>query len=225
MSALSPSTSTTNSSPPKRATVSTARTQPVRRWASQNTTEKIVALLLAGVLWFVFGSQREEIQREFKVPIEYHKVSSDWVIEEARDGVVSVTLAGSPQAFNVSDPTSMKISLDISNVREGRQSYSLTSDMLKIPSNLELVKLEPRKVWITAYRLRPRQLRVELISKGSLPYGYKIKSVDLSPRTISAMAPVEKVGAVNWGMPNHGAVSSLVKSIGASAPKELAPSQ
>ena len=163
--------------------------QPVRRWARQNTTEKIVALMLAGVLWFAFGSQREEIQREFKVPIEYHKVSSDWVIEEARDGVVSGTLAGSPQAFNVSDPTSMKISLDISNVREGRQSYSLTSDMLKIPSNLELVKLEPRKVWITAYRLRPRQLRVELISKGSLPYGYKIKSVDLSPRTISAMAP------------------------------------
>ncbi|OPZ59827.1 MAG: DNA integrity scanning protein DisA [Deltaproteobacteria bacterium ADurb.Bin510] len=157
--------------------------QPVGTWARKNTTEKAVAIFLAAVLWFVFGSQREEIQREFRVPIEYHKVSSDWVIEEARDGVVRVTLAGSPQAFNVFEPRRLKISLDISEVKEGRQNFNLTSDMIKIPSNLELVKFEPRRVAITAYRLKSRQLRVKLVTKGKLPRGYRLKSIELIPRT------------------------------------------
>lgn len=163
--------------------------QPVSRWASQNTSEKLVAICLAAVLWFVFGSQREEVQREFKVPIEYHKVSSDWVIEEARDNDVGVILAGSPQAFNVFDPTRLKISLDISEVKEGRQNFNLTGDMIKIPSNLELVKFEPRRVGIAAYKLKPRQVRVKLVTKGKLPKGYRLKSIEVIPKRLDVLAP------------------------------------
>lgn len=162
---------------------------PKSHWVRKNTLEKAVAVMLALGLWFAFGYQKESIQRDFVVPIEYRKISQEWEIEENRHKEVTLTLMGPVQAFNLLDPASLKVSVDLSNLAEGIQELSLTSDMVRIPSNLSLMRVKPEKIRISAYRLHSYNVPVSVKTSGSLQKGYSLKKVSVAPETLSVLAP------------------------------------
>lgn len=159
------------------------------QWFKKNTMEKGLALILAIGLWFVFGYQKESVQRDFIVPIEYRKISPEWGIEEARVTDATITLVGSPQAFRLFDPTSLKISIDLSAVVEGRQVVNLNAEMVNIPTNLSLVKIKPDRIAITAYRLYSREVKVFIDTIGQLPEGNALVGLSVEPQTVSVLAP------------------------------------
>lgn len=163
-------------------------------WFKQNTMEKAIAVFLALGLWFVFGYQKESVQRDYIVPVEYRKVSQEWEIEESRATQATVTLLGSSQAFSLFDPNSIKISIDLSSIIEGRQSIILSPDMVNIPSNISLVRFKPDRILITAHRLYPREVRVFTDTSGRLPDGYDIRKISVEPETLMVLAPFALTG-------------------------------
>ena len=58
--------------------------RPVVHWLRENSREKIIALVLACVLWITFGYQKESVRRDFIIPVEYVNVSPEWVIKEPK---------------------------------------------------------------------------------------------------------------------------------------------
>ncbi|HVN72143.1 MAG TPA: diadenylate cyclase [Desulfomonilia bacterium] len=164
------------------------------QWFRKNTLEKGVALVLALGLWFVFGYQKESVQRDYTVPIEYRKISQDWEIEESRETEATITLVGSSQAFRLFEPRTLKISIDLSTIVEGRQIIKLSADMVNIPSNLTLLKIKPEKIAITAHRLYPREVRVTVDMSGHLPEGYILKKISVYPQSVWVLAPFSLTG-------------------------------
>ena len=163
-------------------------------WFRKNTLEKCLALMLAIGLWFVFGYQKESIQRDYIVPIEYRKISSEWEIEESRVTDATITLMGSSQAFRLFDPNSLKISIDLSSLTEGRQVVNLTSDMINVPSNLTLLKVKPDRITVTARHLYPRDIRVSIDTVGHVPEGYELAGISVEPQYVSVLAPFSLTG-------------------------------
>jgi uncharacterized protein (TIGR00159 family) len=127
------------------------------QWFRRNMPEKAVAIFLAIGLWFAFGYQKESVQRDFVVPIEYRMESQEWEIEESKAKEASITLVGSPQAFSIFDPTTLKISVDLSSIKEGWQRIVLNEEMVKVPSNLYMVKINPEKIHIVAHKKKPEK--------------------------------------------------------------------
>ena len=164
-------------------------TTPNSHWVRRNTLEKAVAVMLALGLWFAFGYQKESIQRDFVVPIEYRKISQEWEVEENRHKEVTVTLMGPIQAFNLLDPSTLKISVDLSNLVEGKQEIPLVRDMVRIPSNLSLMRINPDRIRISAYRLYTYNAPVHVNTIGSLRKGYSLKRISSVHETISVLAP------------------------------------
>jgi hypothetical protein len=158
-------------------------------WARRNTLEKAVAVMLALGLWFSFGYQKESIQRDFVVPIEYRKISQEWEVEENLHKEVTVTLMGPVQAFNLLDPATLKVSVDLSNLAEGKQEIPLTSDMVRIPSNLSLMRIKPERIRLSAYRLYAYNAPVHVRTTGSLQKGFTLKRVAAVPETFAVLAP------------------------------------
>ncbi len=163
-------------------------------WFRKNTMEKGVALVLACSLWYAFGYQRESIQRDYIVPIEYRKISPEWEIEESRITDATVSIMGSTQAFRLFDPSSLKISIDLSSLVEGRQVIVLSSDMINVPSNLTLLKVRPDRIIITAHRLYPREVKVSPDTVGQPPEGHVIKSITVEPEYVEVLAPFSLTG-------------------------------
>lgn len=161
----------------------------VNTWLRKNTREKVIALVLACVLWLMFGYQRETIQRELVVPIEYVNVSRQFIIDEPKSAAARVVLTGPPQAFQLLSPGSLKISLNLSQLREGTQEVVITKDMLSLPSNVTVVSITPAVIQVSASRPVSLSLPVEVVTEGRPPRGLVVARVAVHPSSVTVLVP------------------------------------
>ena len=168
------------------------RTKVWLRWARENPLEKAVAVILACVLWLAFAYQTESIRRDFVIPLEYRNLQSNWIIEEPKTKEASITLTGSQQAFNLLNQQTLKIIVDMSTLKEGRQSLLLSRDLVRYPSNLSVVTIQPDQIRITAYQMVATDIPIKVETTGTTPPGIVVRSIEATPSTIQVMALPKK---------------------------------
>ena len=158
-------------------------------WLKENTKEKIIAIILASVLWLMFGYQRESIRRDFTIPIEYLNVPSEWVIEEPKITDAKVTLAGPLQAFQLLNTDTLKISLNLSQIQDVKQEIVLTRDMIRTPFNLSVVAIKPGKVIVTASKFIRASIPIEVITENSPDPRVTLQKITASPSSVKVLLP------------------------------------
>ncbi|HPD56779.1 MAG TPA: diadenylate cyclase [Smithellaceae bacterium] len=163
------------------------KSHPAVAWFKENSREKIIALVLACILWFAFGYQREIVRRNFIVPIEYRNVPSSWRIEEPRLTEAKVILQGPQQAFYLLDERSLKLSLDLSSVSATKQEFILSKDMVNAPSNLSVTEIKPAKTYIYASRLIAGSFPVQVTTQNALPKNLSLQRITISPYKIRVL--------------------------------------
>jgi hypothetical protein len=157
-------------------------------WIRENSKEKALAIFLSCALWFVFVFQQGTLRRDFLVPIEYRNLASNWVLEEPKPKEATVTLVGRARAFDLLDPSTLKISLDMSGViKEGTQKIFLSEDMIRGLSALSVAGVDPQEITLSAYQMISSNLPVEVRTNGKVPPGLILESIKASPDSI----PVE----------------------------------
>jgi hypothetical protein len=114
---------------------------------------KLAALVMACILWVLFASRVETIQRTFIVPIEYRNLPETWVIDDPRPTRAELTLSGSERAFDMLDVSNLAISLDLEHLRSAKAHTLRTQEHLKdLPAELKVHQIRPAVVTITARR-------------------------------------------------------------------------
>jgi len=163
--------------------------KPAFSWFRAHFAEKAVAIIMAILVWVGLGYQREIVQRDFTVPIEYRNIAPEWVIEEPKILDAKVMLMGPEQAFRLFDASTLKISLDLASLKQGGQEIPLTKEMIKTPRSLSLTGLKPDRIYITAYKLQPRSYPVEIKTSGTPPAGVVLQKIEVSPSSVTALVP------------------------------------
>ncbi len=164
--------------------------KPAFSWFRAHFAEKAVAVLMALLVWIGLGYQREIVQRDFTVPIEYRNIASEWVIEEPKILDAKIMLMGPEQAFRLFDASTLKISLDLAGLKQqGGQEFPLTKEMIRTPRSLSVAGLKPDRIYITAYKLQARSFPVEIKTAGSLPPGVIMQKIEASPASVTALVP------------------------------------
>ena len=158
-------------------------------WLKENTKEKIIAIVLACILWLMFGYQRESVRRDFTMPIEYTNVTPEWVIEEPKTTEAKVTLTGPSQAFQLLNADTLKISLNLSQIQDGRQEIVLTKDMIKTPFNLSVVGIKPGRISVTASRFIHISLPIEVVTENAPPSPVVIQKITVTPSSVKVLVP------------------------------------
>lgn len=163
-------------------------------WFRRNPLEKAAAILLASLLWFAFGYQKDLVRRDFTLPIEYRNLSPQWIIEGTKVTEAKVTLSGPEQAFNLLNPAGLRVSVDLSSIREGRQEIELTNDMIKTPANISVMNVSPTRIVVSASRLRSAVFPVDVRTEGSLPPGQVLQRIEVKPTHVTVLVPKRLVG-------------------------------
>lgn len=166
-----------------------AAPRPLLRWLKQNPREKILAVILACALWVAFGYQRETIRREYIVPIEYVNIPFEWRLEEPRVMEAKVMFSGPAQAFQIMPVGNLKISIDLSQIRPGTQEIALGSGMIKTPSGVNVVRITPERIKVTASRLIPLSVPVEVLTENSPPQGLVVDKISILPAEVKVLIP------------------------------------
>ncbi|HPQ81808.1 MAG TPA: diadenylate cyclase [bacterium] len=123
------------------------------RLVTHNLREKIIAAVLALGLWGVFASTSGVVQRDFMVPIEYSNMPAELAIGRVHPRELTVTLMGDERAFRIFSPEDLKVTVDLSMVREGRQRISIKKGAIsRVPRNFRVDSVRPSEIDITLKR-------------------------------------------------------------------------
>lgn len=158
-------------------------------WLKENTKEKIIAIILAAVLWLMFGYQRESIRRDFTIPIEYLNVPSEWALEEPKITEAKVTLTGPSQAFQLLNTDTLKISLNLSQIQDIKQDIVLTRDMIRTPFSISVVAIKPGKVAVSASKFIRVSIPIEVITENSPDPAVSIQKIIAIPSSVKVLLP------------------------------------
>jgi YbbR domain-containing protein len=151
--------------------------------------KKATAVLLALTLWYVFGFQKGSIRRDFVIPVEYRNLGAEWMIDGPKITEATIILSGPEQAFRLLDPQTLKISVDLAGIDQGQQSVEFTQDTVKVPSNLSLEGIKPDRIQLTAHRLVPTEVAIEVVTEGNLPPGYTLDRIETTPSSVRVLVP------------------------------------
>ncbi len=166
-----------------------SKPRPIVDWLKKNQREKVLALVLAGILWVAFGYQRETIRREFVLPIEYVNAPVELVLEEPKVTEVRVLLSGTYQAFQLLNVERIKIAIDLSQIRPGTQEIALTRDMVKTPSNLSVSNITPGRINVVTSRLIRVTVPIEVLTEKKPPDGFSVEGITASPAEAQVLVP------------------------------------
>ena len=163
----------------------------INSFLTENPLEKIIAVILACGLWFVFVGQRiEMIRRDFVIPLEYRNLAHDMIIKEPKSKEIIVTLSGTEQAFSLLIPKELKLSLDMAKIKEGENKFLISKDFLRsLTSGITMVKAEPDEIRIDVYRKITAVIPIELKTTGRLPQDFIIREIKILPKEVAVTFP------------------------------------
>jgi uncharacterized protein (TIGR00159 family) len=163
------------------------KSHPALNWLKENTLEKIIAVVMACLLWIAFGYQREIVRRDFIIPIEYKNVPQNWRIDEPQVTEAKVILQGPQQAFRLLDERSLKLSLDLSSVIEKKREFTLSKDMVNAPSNLPVADIVPAKIHVYASKAIIRTCTVNIDTQNSLAQHLYLQKMTITPSQVRVL--------------------------------------
>lgn len=109
---------------------------------------KLASLAIAAAVWVMFAAERDIVRQVFVIPIEYRNVPTDVSISDSVPTEARVTFSGSERAFRFLAPSSLKVSLDVSDATAGKAIFNVTESSVRHPPSLSVDRIEPRSIRI-----------------------------------------------------------------------------
>lgn len=143
------------------------------------------AVGLSVLLWFAIAYNADTIYRTYDVPIEYRNLNaSNIVMADSMPIEARVTLYGPEQAFQLLETSQLAVSFNLDSNSLSADSLLITQDNIELPSDLNLYSVSPRSLDIGQWTYNRAMLPVKLATKGTLPAGFRLLSIDAEPDSI-----------------------------------------
>jgi len=165
----------------------TPKKRPVQSWLRENTKEKLIAVGLACILWVGFGHQRDIVRRDLMIPIEYKNIPQAWQMNSPQMTEVKVIFQGPEQAFRLMDEKALRLSLDLSSITDKRREFTLTPNMINVPSNLAVTDIIPGTIRVYASKMVTATVGVHVVTRNALPDHLVLQKINVNPASLRVM--------------------------------------
>ena len=153
---------------------------------TENFSFKILALFLAGFVWYLAKEKRSEQMTEmsFSVPIVYQNLPSNLQIIEESSSLVNITARGI--GFNTNE---VKAILDLENAIADNYTFPLTEQNIVAPQDVEVVRVTPSQLRVLVDQVIEKELQIVARYQGQVREGYILKSIELIPSMVKVRGP------------------------------------
>ncbi|MEK9174967.1 MAG: diadenylate cyclase [Patescibacteria group bacterium] len=154
----------------------------------KNSIEKLIALMVAIVLWFIISFPTGTIQRDFTIPISYHNLPENFVIEESNPKEILITLAGRGEnAFGKIQIEKLEAAIEGNVLRAGANKIRIDENLIARPINLSVVKINSSDVQIFIKKYNKANVPIKIRTSGTIARGYVINSIESIPKYVTLM--------------------------------------
>ncbi len=125
------------------------KTSPLADIFQKNVREKVMALAVTLVLWFLFVHESKITYEKFPVPVELTNLEEDLEIHAIRPKEVEVTLSGKRSAFYFLNKKELHLYLNMLDAKVGTEIKQIQDSELTIPEGIILESMSPNRVQIS----------------------------------------------------------------------------
>ena len=122
---------------------------------SKNWLDRLAAVALAVVAWFVFASGSQIVQRTVPVPVMVENIHPSFTVEGIEPKDVSVTVTGLRRDVYLLDPSTLEVRVDAFLIGFGRRTFEVSSNNVSHPRDLTVLGIEPRRVTLSVTPATP----------------------------------------------------------------------
>lgn len=152
----------------------------------KNILTKIVALILATVLWlYVTNEQNPTVEVNYQVPLEVQNLAEDLVALDAPD-TVKVKLKGPRNLIAGIRAQDIKAFIDVRGLDEGKHTVQVS---IALPHAMESVEVNPDKIPLRIDKIVAKELPIEIRMAGTLPPDISVAKLTPAVQTVTVRGP------------------------------------
>jgi YbbR domain-containing protein len=165
----------------------------MERLPKKNLTAKIVALIMAVILWvYVMNEQNPLVETSMEVPLEVRNLSSAVMATDIPE-VVRVKVRGSRALIMGLGQKDIKAYIDLKGLGDGRNTLSVAAN---IPANIELMEVSPNSINFRLDTIVSREIPIEARLGGAAVPGGAVDRISYSSPKVTVKGPSEIVDTV-----------------------------
>lgn len=167
----------------------------VRRFLVENTALKLVSLGLALLIWYSVSS--EQVQRDLtlsSVPLHVTNLRSDLLVAALATKVVDMRVRGPAQVVSDLRADDLSVSIDVTRLAPGNHDIRLDPSLVRRPSGVEVLRIDPPSIPLTLERLITRVVPVVPRFDETLSSKHVITGTKVEPPSVEVTGPESTVG-------------------------------
>jgi YbbR domain-containing protein len=162
----------------------------------KNLGLRLIALLLACVVWFIVSAPRREKLRERLVtaPLSVVAMPNDLVMTTEIPGQVAIRVRGRSSDLRALATMALDVPMDLSWVQTaGEIEITLRPQAINVPPEIEVVSIVPNKFRFRIEQLRQSAVRIRPFLVGNVPSGYNVGEPTANPELALVSGPASQV--------------------------------
>ncbi len=164
------------------------------KFITTNPWLKLASLVLAIILWFFVVSKGRSVII-MDVPIELKNIPAKLEVVDGSK-TVSISIEGQERLLEKLREEDISVIIDLSEVRKGKTSFSLSEDNIALPKSLTINKISPQTVKLIVDKNVKKDVPVRPIIVGSPAVGFLVKGIEVVPKMIQVEGPESIVAKV-----------------------------
>ncbi len=158
----------------------------------RNIIFKILALVLAVILWFlVVGEERAEVG--LTIPLELVNMPRDMIVVNNLPQGIDIRVNGPRSLIRSLTTRNLSKSLDLSNTRAGTITYSISSEGIRLPRGVAVTRIHPTQVVVVLQKQIKKMIPVRARVIGRPASGYEVESVRIRPEEVEVSGSEEVI--------------------------------
>ena len=158
----------------------------------RNVRLKILALLLASLLWFTVAGEHV-VERSLRVPLELRNAPESLEIVGNAPDSVDVRLRGSSAVLSRVQPGEIIAVLDLGAARTGSRLFPIRADQVRAPFGIEVSQVIPNTIALDLERAARRRVPVVPATEGNPAPGYVVGRISAEPDTVEIIGPESRL--------------------------------
>lgn len=157
----------------------------------RNLGLKIVALVIALMVWFVLSAERREriSERSYRIALSVVNIPAGTIIASPVPGAVDIRVRGPFTALRQVDADKLEAVIDLQGSSKGERIYRLAPEDINITPDVEVIAIVPGEVRIVLDSVSEKILPIVANVTGSPAAGFAVSDVSVEPRTARVTGP------------------------------------
>jgi len=170
--------------------------QTPKHWIINNWPLKIVALVLAAMLWMAVSNEASS-EIGLDVPLEYRNIPPQLEITGDMTNTVQVRLRGSSNVIKGLTAKDVSTTIDLGKMTTGEKIAALSPLNVQAPFGAEIIRVNPSSVRFSLERTLVKTVPIVPTFLGQPSDGYEVGKVLVNPSTVEVEGPESRVNSLS----------------------------